>query len=86
MKRDLEAYWRGLLEGKAEEASLRYAEARRRARTYGFDSVETTDLAQRATAERLEKLEKLILEKLEKLEKLISTGSGRGRRLPKIKK
>ena len=35
MNRDLEAYWHGLVEGRAQEASERYAEARRRARTLG---------------------------------------------------
>ena len=37
MNRDLEAYWRGLSEGKAQEAAERYAEARRRARIFRFD-------------------------------------------------
>jgi hypothetical protein len=53
MNRDLEAYWRGLLEGKPE-APLRYAEARRNARTFGFDNVETPELTNRTVLERLE--------------------------------
>jgi hypothetical protein len=87
MKRDLEAYWRGLAEGNADEASLRYAEATQRARTCVY--ADTAEMASRFTVEvleRLEKLEKLMLERLEELEKLVSTGSGRGRRRLKIKK
>lgn len=60
MNRELEAYWRGLEEGRAEEASIRYAEARRRARAFGYDYVETADLATRPTAEILERLERLV--------------------------
>lgn len=56
MNRELEAYWRGMDEGKVEEASLRYAEARRRARAFGYDYIETADLANRSTVEVLEKL------------------------------
>jgi hypothetical protein len=78
MNRELEAYWRGLSEGKAQEASDRYNEARRRARVFGFDYTETHELANRPTRD--------ILERLEKLEKLVSAGSGRGRRRLKIKK
>jgi hypothetical protein len=33
MNRELEAYWNGLYKGRAQEASARYAEARRLART-----------------------------------------------------
>jgi hypothetical protein len=78
MNSELMAYWRGLSEGKAQEASDRYNEARRRARVFGFDYTETHELANRPTPD--------ILERLEKLEKLVSTGSGRGRRRLKIKK
>lgn len=59
INRELEAYWRGLSEGKAQEAAERYAEARRRARVLGFDYVETQELATRSTVEILERLEKL---------------------------
>jgi len=59
MNRELEAYWRGLSGGKAQEARERYAEARRRARTFGFDYAETAELASRSTVEVLERLEKL---------------------------
>ena len=37
MNRDLKPYWRGLSEGKAQEAAERYAEARRRVRIFRFD-------------------------------------------------
>lgn len=60
MNRELEAFWRGLEDGKAEEAAARYAEARRRARAFGYDYVETADLANRSDAELLERLEKLV--------------------------
>jgi hypothetical protein len=60
MNRELEAYWRGLVEGRAQEAADRYAEARSRARTLGFDYVEVSELASRSTVEVLERLEKLL--------------------------
>ena len=60
MNRDLEAYWRGLSEGKAQEAADRYAEARRRARTLGFNYAETAELINRSILEVLERLEKLV--------------------------
>jgi hypothetical protein len=47
MKRDLEAYWQGLEEGKPQDARARYNESRRRARTYGFDYVNTPGLVSR---------------------------------------
>jgi hypothetical protein len=78
MNRELEAYWRGMDEGKAQEASDRYNEARRRARVFRFNDADTHELADRPTLD--------ILERLEKLEKLVSTGAGRGRRRLKIKK
>ena len=56
MNRELEAYWRGMAEGKAQE---RYDEARRSARTFGRDYAETAELANRSKPEVLERLEKL---------------------------
>lgn len=56
MNRELEAFWRGLSEGKGQAAAERYAETRRRFRV-------TAALAIRPTisvGERLEKLEKLM--------------------------
>jgi flagellar biosynthesis/type III secretory pathway protein FliH len=69
MNRDLEAYWRRLYEGRAQEAAERYADAKRRARVPGLDYVETA----RSTIE--------VLERLEKLEKLVSTELAECRRL-----
>jgi integrase len=60
MNRELEAYWRGLSDGKAQEAELRYAEARRKARVLGYDYYETQELITRPTVEILERLEKLL--------------------------
>jgi hypothetical protein len=48
MNRELAAYWFGLSEGNAQEASDRYNEARRRARVR-FDYAETEELATRPT-------------------------------------
>jgi integrase len=60
MNRELEAYWRGLVEGKAQEAAQRYEDARRRARLLGFDYAETAELAARPTLEILQRLEILV--------------------------
>jgi len=57
MNRELEADWRGLSEGKPQEAADRYKKARRRARV-GFDYAETAELFNRRTLEVLERLEK----------------------------
>jgi hypothetical protein len=43
MNRELEAYWRGLSEGKGQEASDRYNEARRRARVFRFEMPEAAN-------------------------------------------
>jgi hypothetical protein len=59
MNRDLEAYWRGLSEGKAQEAQERYDEARYRSRVFGFDYAETAELSTRLAIDVLERLEKL---------------------------
>jgi len=59
MNRELEAYWRGLVEGKAQEAADRYAGARRRARSLGFDYAEAAELIERPALEILERYEKL---------------------------
>jgi integrase len=60
LNRELEAYWSGLSNGKAQEATQRYSEARRRARVLGFDYTEVSDLAPRPTNEVLERIEKLV--------------------------
>jgi integrase len=64
MNRDLETYWRGLVQDKAQGGAVHYADARRRARMLGFDYVETSELANRSLVEVLERLEKLASEAL----------------------
>lgn len=59
MNRELEAYWRGLTEGKSQEAADRYAEAQRRARVLGFDYASVADVAEKPVADILARLEKL---------------------------
>jgi integrase len=63
MNRELEAYWRGLEEGKAQEAIDRYTRARKQARAFGFEYVETPQLVERPSAYVLERLEKLVTTK-----------------------
>jgi hypothetical protein len=60
MNRDLESYWFGLVEGKAQEAADIYVEARRRAKVLGFDYIEIGQLTSRSTLEVLQRLEKLV--------------------------
>jgi hypothetical protein len=55
MNRELEAYWRGLSEGKPQAAD-RYKEARSRARVRAADHAETVELSNRPTLEVLERL------------------------------
>lgn len=64
MNRELEAYWRGLTEGKAQEAADRYAEARRRARAIGFDYVGAQELATRPLEDLVQRYEKLLSARL----------------------
>jgi integrase len=42
---ELEAYWKGLLDGQSAEAKLRYEQARRRARALGFTYATVAELA-----------------------------------------
>jgi hypothetical protein len=60
MNCELEAYWRGLVEGRAQQAAERYAAARLRARRLGFDYAEVSELADRSTLEVLRRLETLV--------------------------
>lgn len=59
----LEAYWKGLVEGKAEEAQRRYDQARRSAGYYGLEYVPASELAQRSRDELLLRLERMVAEK-----------------------
>jgi hypothetical protein len=65
MNRELVAYWIGLSEGKPQEATDRYNEAKRSARLRS-DYVETAESPTRPTLE--------VLERLERLEKLVTGG------------
>jgi len=60
INRELLAYWEGLRQGRTQEAEERYAAARRRARTLGFDYVETKELSKRSIVEILERFEKMM--------------------------
>lgn len=60
LNRELEAYWRGLAQGRGQEATDRYMEAQHRARVLGFDYVEASGFAGRSTLEVLERLERLV--------------------------
>lgn len=55
----LEAYWQGLMEGKASEAQRRYDDARRRARAMGLDYLPAAELAQKGRRAVLERVDKL---------------------------
>lgn len=59
LNRELEAYWRGLGEGKAQEAADRYGQAVTRARMLGFDYAEMSGLVDRPVMEILARYEKL---------------------------
>lgn len=50
---ETEAYWKGLLGGRAEEAQERYDAARARARGFGFDYLQPEDIAKVPTSEIL---------------------------------
>ncbi|GGC68288.1 tyrosine-type recombinase/integrase [Chelatococcus reniformis] len=54
---ELEAYWRGLLDGQSAEAQRRYDAARRRARSFGFDYAPAADIAARPAAEIVARVE-----------------------------
>ena len=78
MNRELEIYWKGLSEGKTQEAACRrYNGARRRARVPGLASVETAEFATRPTIDvlkRLEDLEKLVSAELAECRRLLALG------------
>lgn len=60
---EVEAYWRGLVDGQSAEAKRRYEAARRRARTFGFDYTLASDVAERPFSEVLARIETLVLHK-----------------------
>ena len=64
MNGELEAYWRGLIDGRAAEAQRRYDEARKRARLHGFDYAPVATLAgERELGEVLERFERLLAQR-----------------------
>jgi len=57
---ETEAYWRGLKDGQSVEARTRYMEARRRARSLGFDYATVPELVDRPIIDVLERFERLM--------------------------
>lgn len=57
---EVEAYWRGLIEGQAGEARRRYDAARKRARSLGFDYAPAAELPARGRDEVMRRLEALM--------------------------
>lgn len=57
---ETEAYWKGLIDGRSVEARTRYMEARRRARSLGFDYATVPELVDRSIVDVLERFERLI--------------------------
>lgn len=62
---ELEAYWRQLLDGESQTAASGYEDARRRARSLGFEYLEAPQIVALPPERRLERLEALITGKLE---------------------
>ncbi len=61
MNGELEAYWRGLIDGRSAEAERRYDAARKRARLYGFDYALAQNLAEGAPILNiLQRVERLV--------------------------
>jgi integrase len=60
LNEELELFWRGLVEGRSKDELRRYDEARRRARSLGFEYVENTQLLMLPAEQRLERLEALV--------------------------
>lgn len=60
LNEELELFWKGLSEGRSKDELRRYDEARRRARSLGFDYVENAQLVILPPEQRLERLEALV--------------------------
>jgi hypothetical protein len=56
----LELYWKSLADGRSTGDLSRYDEARRRARSFGFEYIENAQLLMLAPEERLERIETLV--------------------------
>ncbi len=61
LNEELELFWKGLCEGRSKDELSRYDEARRRARSLGFEYVENTQLLMLPPVQRLERLEALVV-------------------------
>lgn len=64
LNRETEIYWKGLVDGQSVEARSRYMEARRRARSLGFDYATVPELVDRPILDVLERFERLMAMKL----------------------
>jgi integrase len=60
LNEELEHFWKGLADGRSSETLTRYDEARRRARTLGFDYLPNSELISLPQEKRLERLEALV--------------------------
>jgi hypothetical protein len=60
LNEELEHFWRGLVTGASTSNTTRYDEARRRARSLGYDYVPNDDLIALPQEKRLERLEALV--------------------------
>src|SRR5277367_5078804 len=60
LNEELELFWKGLVEGHSKDELRRYDEARRRARSLGFEYIENTQLLMLPPEQRLERLEALV--------------------------
>lgn len=57
---ETETFWRSLMDGQSAEARKRYLEARRRARSLGYDYTPASELAGRNLLEVLERVERIV--------------------------
>jgi integrase len=60
LNKELELYWQALAHGRSNADLNRYDNARRRARSLGFEYIEVEQLVQQPTDARLERLEALV--------------------------
>jgi len=60
LNEELELFWKGLVEGRSKDDLRRYDDARRRARSLGFDYIENPQLVMLPSEQRLDRLETLV--------------------------
>ncbi|WP_342152409.1 tyrosine-type recombinase/integrase [Methylorubrum sp. SB2] len=80
---DLEAFWLGLLNGRAEEAQKVYDAARKRARGFGFDYMTADAVAARPVSEILARLQTIKGQPQER-EELAASALGGGVPVPRL--